>query len=540
MKHNIGRAKAISAILRLQQFTVKELAEASGLSPDQLYPILKDCKDRHLVTTEKLNTLERKAHRPIQLYRLTSEPEARLSMAEDLMPLISTSQVEVQARAEQDSFKVILNGAASLLDEIEVQLSLLDHEASSASDSGIDVFKIIETKIAEAQEELENATYESGVKLSDLSNMNLRADSNQTEPWYSLKLAWIRFRNYAKRVSDSKQALETTLEDLTAQSEYATALRGLDLNGMSTKAIEHRLTELYRKTDNPFLREIFSTTLENLRECLHGNAMGRSVAPSWAIIHSLMGSAIRFCSDANLPLKMALFLLQQNSDDQCLLYNIANLRVLAGEPTSEAFSLWNKWAEGFLKSGNLWRVDGTEARYQTPYSYLAVISIPIAGLDSSVFSELEVKLGERATFSVVCQSPLATRGVRPYIAEPTLYDPLSCAPEIRLSESLGNNVGKLYVYGSLEKRVMNIPGVPTVRLASGLALSGVPSSKAWEIAHSLQSEQALILLQSFDERPIGETHVSNAVRQLEDRSGGQLLNSSRPKQIEIQPLAFGH
>src|SRR5579871_30441 len=561
MKHNVVRAKAISAIFRLQQFTVQQLAEVSGLKPNQLYPILKDCKDKGFLATESPTTMERKAHRPVltysltsdhvtqqsiaeellplvpqlkegeSMYRMTSNLDLRSSLANELQPLISVSAEEARTRAELDSFKETVNKAAALLDEVELQVGFLAENLSVTSDW----FSLIDKKIAETQDELETATYESGIQLEDLIKTEVGQNASQEEPWYSLKIAWVRFRKYAKQVDDLKQTSEAAHADLGAQKEYAAAMSGLNLTKVSAEAIEHDLTELYKKADNPSLREIFSTTLENLRETL---ADRHHVSASSTIIHSLMASAIRYCSDAHLPLKMGAYLLKQKNDDRCLIYNIANLRILAGgeSESEEAFTLWNQWAEDFLSSGHLWKSSEKAGRYRAPYSYVALISIPLVGIDASVFSELEVKLGEQATFSVVSHSPLTTRGLRPYVAEPTLCDPSSCVQEIRISESLGNQIGRLYVYGSLEKQVKNVPGMPAVRLATGLVMSGVERVKAWEIAHSLNAEHALLVLHSFDKRPAASTHVDDAVRELQERSGGLLLDSMQTKQGHGAPV----
>ena len=562
MKHNVIRAKAISAIFQLQRFTVRQLAEVSGLRPNQLYPILKECKDKHLLSTESESTVKREAHRPILFYSLTSEAEnlapeellplvpisrgdesvyqmtsnleLRSSMADELRPLMHVSKEEARTRAESESFRTIMNRAAALLDEVELQLGFFDNTLRLPSDHN--VFLALDSKMAETQEELEVATYESGIQLSDLNETELESNAVQEEPWYSLKVAWVRFRNYGKRASDLKQTYEATLADLGAQREYASVLSALNFKNATPETIERRLGDWYREASNSSLREIFSTTLENLRETLQSGGSGPSSSSSWMVVHSLMASAIRYCSDAKLPLKMATYLLEQQHDDRCLIYNIANLRVLA-EESEEAFTVWSRWADEFLKSGYLWQSIKTEGRYRSPYSYVALISIPVAGLSASVFSELEVKLGELTTFSVASLRPLTTRGLRPYVAEPTLCDPLGCVQEIRVSESLGNQIGRLYVYGSLEKRVQNVPGMPVVRLATGLVMSGVASSRAWEIAHSLHVEQALLVLHSFDERSAAVGHVDDAVQELQRQCGGMLLGAVPTKHTAPAALA---
>ena len=102
-----------------------------------------------------------------------------------------------------------------------------------------------------------------------------------------------------------------------------------------------------------------------------------------------------------------------------------------------------------------------------------------------------------------------------------MYNAVGDQPNIELSESLRKRAGKLYVYGYLAKRDMNMPGLPTIRAASGLALSGVPASNAWEIAHKLQSRNALIVLFSFENKSSITTRVEEAVQRLE-KSGAAL------------------
>lgn len=486
MMHNETRLRAITAVLRLEAFTIPDLCATSDLGRSQVYPLIAELKRRGALKVVPLPNEgeERRPHRPLNLYRLVTDPAKRRVLIDEVAPFLRVAE-----RAGRNGPGPEYRGACEALDSIEPQFNAIEDRLQLFWSNKL-VIDRLRQGLKEAREAMELATYEAGIDLERLEKDPASDDERLIFD------GWRRLRAYFVRFSKLEEHITAITQERIAQEQFSQWLNPLtrllsSRKSLSLPEVRISLSQQCQHTDNRSLKRLWRSTMDNLVENVRPEytMTSRQKAESYQVCSVLASNAIRYSADPTPALRLTLRLLRQDRENPQLWYNLANLWLITGKER-QAYRCWRK---SVMDVGlpALHRVE-----LNRRYCFVVLIAVTRGFLEDGL-SRLEKEVVDRASLSIVTSQPVGMIGTEAYHVKPNLFDPLVADHAVLLSDSVRALSRDFFVYGPLGDK-MQLPGTSTVRVANALVQIGIEVAQAWAVSQGLDDEKALLILHSVE------------------------------------------
>jgi superoxide dismutase, Fe-Mn family len=472
------KALVYRAIVSNPVFSVPQLCDWTGLDRNQVYPHLAELKEKGILKTESLRNdkMPSPAFRPLTLYRLTEDAELRVALATQIAPFLQTLSTEHSLGSEN------LERAHGKLDEVEKELEKCEQRiAASTTEQDLAIaetlLRALEVEMGRAKDDVELAWYESGSKESPLRS-KLQPELQRVQADFE------RLRH----LEHTREVKRSEIESAKLFSEILTS----SLHQLSWREPESALASFKQYFRKAYERALSLSPLQEMLSFTATQAMSslaladRDRDRDWIsrFYCVLTESSVRFGSDPELSFALIQRIREAAAAaDPITEENFANLCFLTGR-TGEAFEEWLR---------QLGTVRAQSERIFAAYPFTLILQHKYGEITGNILGDLQVRFGLDGAVSAISREVLKNSPITTHILHPALADWLEPGTALPLSGPLKAQQPNLYAYGPLQD-LMRAPGLPALRVATGLVGVGAKPEEAWAFAGSLLSTSAMLLL----------------------------------------------
>jgi hypothetical protein len=405
-----------------------------------------------------------------------------------------------------------------LLDEIDIEISKLEEHPSAFfrrfPENAERQIERVKAKLDQVRAHLESAIYAMGIPDEEAAFADhvVTIDSKRS----------LHFKGRTEQLDAAFQQTSLTLEAQRSFTEEILS-RALARPLKKRSYVIQAARKIWNKTANEVLRQMLSMFLTDL-EVLNACDLSDS-AEEYAKF--LAAKAVRWCSKADLLTEC---LGRVTSNPETNDYNRVNALFLQGD-RDVAFDSWCQWTKAHMRNSCL---NLTGSSY-IQYPGVVLVVFEDAFQAGAWSREIEGIIGPSASVSTASFAAVEFPTLDLTPAMPTLFDPKSSRSEIRLAESLSQDLRPLYASGQLSQR-LGLPGIPEIRLATVLFSIGVKPKDAWQAAERLNEKKVLVVVCSANSSNLAPAF--QAARQPNSimkhvRFYGELIHSGSASRVPI-------
>ena len=477
--HGEIRTQVLYFALQNPGFTVPELCARTGLSRDQVYPLLADLLKAELLVKKEIKPpagTKRAPHRPLVLYQLSTDVEKRRELASKVAPFLRMfAEKSTPSRNVADA----LIQSDRALDRVDKSLD--QFEESFQAPLSVSLVSAIDRGLSEADRSISLASAQArDIDVYDDNSRKWRSDQFDRVSTYSDRVRKLRFK------------LHMRATELEAQADFAKIISSFDPDTIrrNPSSFLAAISERQARESNWQLQRSLADCSNKLRTLERFS--GRSTED--LIVLVLAECMLRFGSDGSAALQLAKRF-QGDRSWHAYRYNMLNLNVLTSRG-DDATAIWN---ETMRVDAPVLAFAAKRVEHQESYRYTAAFTAPKEAVTTEVLSEVQRKLRTNGSVSVVSASPVNQFATEAFVVKPTLASWLETNTDpsgFVLSTSIRTNVSNMFAYGPIVEG-LQIPGVPMVRLAATLHGFHFDFGDAWNIATRVGRHNVIVFLHNL-------------------------------------------